>query len=102
MEVEQHPLTPFLPGNARLLMLGSFPPQRKRWSMDFYYPNWNNDMWRITGLIFFGDKTHFVDANRKAFCKKIFSKTYFFEKKSVFVNNILKKSISLQRFKKTT
>ena len=70
MEVEQHPLTPFLPGNARLLMLGSFPPQRKRWSMDFYYPNWNNDMWRITGLIFFGDKTHFVDASQKAFCKE--------------------------------
>lgn len=70
MEVEQHPLTPFLPSNARLLMLGSFPPQRKRWSMDFYYPNWNNDMWRITGLIFFGDKVHFVDASRKAFCKE--------------------------------
>ena len=25
MEIEQHPLEPFLPGNARLLMLGSFP-----------------------------------------------------------------------------
>ena len=47
METEQHPLKPFLPANARLLMLGSFPPQRKRWSMEFYYPNWNNDMWRI-------------------------------------------------------
>ena len=29
MEIEQHPLEPFLPGNARLLMLGSFPPQKK-------------------------------------------------------------------------
>ena len=28
MEIEQHPLEPFLPGNARLLMLGSFPPQK--------------------------------------------------------------------------
>ena len=37
MEIEQHPLEPFLPGNARLLMLGSFPPQKKRWSMEFYY-----------------------------------------------------------------
>ena len=52
MEIEQHPLEPFLPGNARLLMLGSFPPQKKRWSMEFYYPNWNNDMWRITGFLF--------------------------------------------------
>ena len=64
---EPHPLEPFLPKNARLLMLGSFPPQRKRWSMDFYYPNWNNDMWRIVGLIFFHDKDYFADGSRKAF-----------------------------------
>lgn len=70
METEQHPLEPFLPANARLLMLGSFPPQRKRWSMEFYYPNWNNDMWRIVGLIFFGDREHFVVRGEKAFCKE--------------------------------
>mgnify|MGYP004713234713 CR=1 FL=1 len=29
MEIEQHPLEPFLPGNARLLMLGSFPSAKK-------------------------------------------------------------------------
>ena len=50
MEIEKHPLEPFLPAKAKLLMLGSFPPQKKRWSMDFYYPNLNNDMWRIVGL----------------------------------------------------
>lgn len=49
---EQHPLEPFLPAGARLLMLGSFPPQRKRWSMEFFYPNLQNDMWRIFGLLF--------------------------------------------------
>ncbi len=70
METEQHPLTPFLPANARLLMLGSFPPQRKRWSMEFYYPNWNNDMWRITGLVFFNDKDFFVNSGKKTFCKE--------------------------------
>ena len=70
MEIEQHPLTPFLPSQARLLMLGSFPPQKKRWSMDFYYPNWTNDMWRITGLIFFQDKEYFVDKPHKAFSKE--------------------------------
>lgn len=31
---ELHPLEPFLPVGARLLMLGSFPPQRVRWSRD--------------------------------------------------------------------
>ena len=69
-DVEQHPLLPFLPGNARLLMLGSFPPQKKRWSMDFYYPNWNNDMWRITGLVFFNDQDYFVVSGEKAFSKE--------------------------------
>lgn len=67
IEIEEHPLEPFLPANARLLMLGSFPPQRKRWSMDFFYPNLQNDMWRIVGFIFFGDKEHFLLPERKAF-----------------------------------
>ncbi len=59
-EIEQHPFEPFLPENARILMLGTFPPAEKRWSMKFYYPNFTNDMWRIVGLCFFGDKLHFV------------------------------------------
>ena len=65
--VEYHPLRPFLPENARILFLGSFPPQRKRWCMDFYYPNFINDHWRIEGQIFFGDKNHFVDLEAKRF-----------------------------------
>lgn len=68
-EIEQHPLEPFLPQNASLLMLGSFPPQRKRWSMDFFYPNLQNDMWRIFGYIFFNDKEYFLTENKKAFDK---------------------------------
>ena len=65
--VEYHPLRPFLPENARVLFLGSFPPQRKRWCMDFYYPNFINDHWRLEGQIFFGDKNHFVDLAAKRF-----------------------------------
>ncbi|MDE7377422.1 MAG: uracil-DNA glycosylase family protein [Paraprevotella sp.] len=64
---ENHPLSPFLPEEARLLMLGSFPPQRKRWCMDFYYPNFINDMWRIMGLVFFDDRNRFVDIEHKVF-----------------------------------
>lgn len=67
---ESHPLQPFLPGNARLLMLGSFPPQKKRWSMDFYYPNLINDMWRIFGSIFFNDKNYFLIEDAKRFDKE--------------------------------
>ncbi len=65
--IERHPWQPFAPANARLLILGSFPPPRVRWSMDFYYPNFQNDMWRIVGQCFFGDKNHFVVGGQKAF-----------------------------------
>ena len=65
--VEYHPLIPFMPENAKVLFLGSFPPQRKRWCMDFYYPNFINDHWRIEGQVFFGDKNHFVNTEAKRF-----------------------------------
>lgn len=67
MNIEKHPLFPFLPKNAKVLMLGSFPPPKSRWKMDFYYPNFNNDMWRIMGLVFFGDKECFIDVSNKCF-----------------------------------
>ena len=70
MEIEKHPLEPFLPAKAKLLMLGSLPPQKKRWSMEFYYPNLNNDMWRIFGILFFDDKDYFLNETRKAFCRE--------------------------------
>lgn len=66
-DIEMHPLAPFLPERARLLMLGSFPPPRARWSMEFFYPNLQNDMWRIFGLVFFGDRDHFVISGGKMF-----------------------------------
>lgn len=66
-EIEVHPFEPFLPENAKILMLGTFPPSEKRWSMKFYYPNFINDMWRIFGIIFFGDKDYFVNAEAKTF-----------------------------------
>ena len=69
MTIEQHPLTPFLPAGAQVLMLGSFPPKRERWSMEFFYPNWLNDMWRIVGHIFFDDNHHFELSDEKRFDK---------------------------------
>lgn len=64
---ENHPLAPFFPSNAKLLMLGSFPPPRKRWKMDFYYPNLQNDMWRIFGICFFNDKDYFLTDDKTNF-----------------------------------
>ena len=66
-EIEKHPFEPFLPEGARILFLGSFPPQEHRWCMPFYYPNWINDFWRIMGLIHFGDKNHFCISAEKRF-----------------------------------
>ena len=37
--------------------------------MDFYYPNLQNDMWRIYGLIFFQNKDYFLFPDKKAFDK---------------------------------
>lgn len=67
MTTERHPLPPFLPAGTSLLMLGSFPPPRARWSMDFFYPNYINDMWRVMGHVFFADRLHFVDEARRTF-----------------------------------
>ena len=80
--VELHPLGFFLPPNTKLLMLGSFPPPRARWSMNFYYPNIQNDMWRILGLIFYNDKEYFLET-KKAFKKK--QKPFARKKESVSV-----------------
>ena len=60
LDIESHPFEPFLPRHAKVLMLGSFPPPRNRWAMEFYYPNKTNDMWRILGIVFFGDKGKFL------------------------------------------
>ena len=67
IKIETHPFEPFLPDGAVVLMLGTFPPKPERWSMEFYYPNRINDMWRIMGLIFFGDKNHFWIEEEKRF-----------------------------------
>ncbi len=67
VKTERHPFEPFLPPGARILFLGSFPPQPHRWCMPFYYPNWINDFWRIMGIIHYADKDHFCIPAEKRF-----------------------------------
>lgn len=69
MVSELHPLGFFLPEHTKLLMLGSFPPPMPRWSMNFYYPNIQNDMWRILGLLFYSNKEYFLES-KKAFSEE--------------------------------
>ena len=70
MTIEEHPLQPFLPANGKVLFLGSFPPPKARWSMEWFYPNWINDFWRIQGLLHFNDKSHFEVKGDKRFDKE--------------------------------
>ena len=65
--VERHPWEPFLPEGTRVIMLGSFPPAPHRWCMDFFYPNFTNDMWRIFGLCLHHDRDWFVDVEHRTY-----------------------------------
>ena len=91
MQIENHPFEPWLPVNAHLLMLGTFPPSPKRWCMPWYYPNFQNDMWRIFGIIFFGDKLHFVDAEKKQY--RLDAIKEFLEEKGVAIFDTAQKVI---------
>ena len=89
MPIETHPFEPWLPKNARLLMLGTFPPSPKRWCMDWYYPNFMNDMWRIFGICFFDDKQYFIVPGEKRFAlEKI--KTFLEEKRVAIFDTALR------------
>ena len=65
--IETHPWAPFVPDGAKALVLGAFPPGEHRWSMQFYYPNPQNDFWRIVGLLFYGDRNALYDAGARSF-----------------------------------
>ncbi len=67
MPIERHPWPPYLPPHPRLIMLGTFPPKHERWSMDFFYPNRINDMWRIVGLVFCGNRDALWDETANSF-----------------------------------
>lgn len=69
-KLERHPFTPFLPDGCKIVLCGTFPPKPDKWAMDFFYPNFINDMWRVFGLIFFNDKNKFFDLKNKKIDKE--------------------------------
>lgn len=89
--IEIHPLQPFLPSNAILLLLGSFPPPRSKWRMDFFYPNFQNDMWRIMGVVFVNNKDYFLTEDKKSFNKERI--IVFLEEKRIAVFDMAHKVI---------
>ncbi|MCH5248095.1 MAG: uracil-DNA glycosylase family protein [Muribaculaceae bacterium] len=68
-KIERHPFTPFLPEGCKVVLCGTFPPKQNKWSMDFFYPNFQNDMWRIFGNIFYKDKDRFFNKEKKTIDK---------------------------------
>lgn len=67
ISLEYHPWPPFIPDGAKVWLMGTFPPPKPRWSMDFFYPNRTNDFWYMMGLVFAGDKYRFYDREKKLF-----------------------------------
>lgn len=67
LEIETHPFEPFIDAETKVLIMGTFPPPRARWSMDFYYPNRINDFWYMMGLIFYGDRYALFNSKEKKF-----------------------------------
>lgn len=67
IEIETHPWQPYIPQNSKVLIMGTFPPQAKRWAMDFYYPNPTNDFWPMMGLIFCGNRNALYVPGTKTF-----------------------------------
>ncbi|KAG5496091.1 hypothetical protein JKF63_02389 [Porcisia hertigi] len=54
---EEHPTGSAVHADSRVLFCGSFPPVKR--SIRFFYPNPNNDMWKVLGLVFYDDADAF-------------------------------------------
>jgi hypoxanthine-DNA glycosylase len=49
--IESHPDWEHDVPNMRTLILGNFPPHKKRWDYEFYYPNKQNNFWKVLAAI---------------------------------------------------
>ena len=50
-QIELRPFPPFLPPHASVLMMGSFPPAAEKRTMEFHYPNFQNDAEKIKAFL---------------------------------------------------
>lgn len=48
---EQHPWNWYGPQDSHTLLVGTFPPTKRNWSFDFFYPNKRNFFWKILSAI---------------------------------------------------
>ena len=47
IESETHPFKLYVPKNSKTLIIGTFPPTKRNWSYDFFYPNKLNLFWPV-------------------------------------------------------
>lgn len=50
--IETHPFGNFVPSNAQVLVLGSFPTHSKNWRFNSFYPGRANFFWRMLSEIY--------------------------------------------------
>ena len=60
MQNELHPWNWYAPENSRTLIIGTFPPTKRNWSFDFFYPNKANLFWRMIARIAGAEMKHFA------------------------------------------
>lgn len=49
--LEEHPWKYYVPEGCKTLVIGTFPPTKRNWSFDFFYPNKRNRFWNIIELL---------------------------------------------------
>ena len=47
IQKETHPWKWYVPANSRILIIGTFPPAKEKWSFNFFYPNKQNLFWPV-------------------------------------------------------
>ncbi len=74
-EEEPHPWPPFIPPNAKALIIGTFPTQVKNRNFEFFYPNGTNRFWtilsEITGISIKHKKDNEAVKERKKILEKL-------------------------------
>ena len=67
---EQHPWNWYGRTDSDTLIVGTFPPTKRNWSFDFFYPNKRNSFWKIiasiTGKVLEHESGEAAVAERKA------------------------------------
>lgn len=51
-EIEEHPFETYLPSNAKLLIIGTFPTQKNNFRFKFFYSGKENSFWNIIEKVF--------------------------------------------------